>query len=47
MNFIVKKIEKVIVEMAKKTAIVEANTACSFFSYQKKEPENVKKLRKF
>ncbi len=38
---------KTIVEMAKKSARLEANTACAFLGYQSKEPESVKKLRKF
>lgn len=46
-KFIVKKLEKVIARMAKKMAETEANTTCSFFSYQAKEPQEIKKLRKF
>ncbi len=42
-----KAIEKVIVMLAKKSASVEANTACSCWGYQSKEPKQVKALRKF
>ena len=40
-------IKKTIVTIAKKSAIMEANTACPFVNYQPKEPQVVKKLRKF
>ncbi len=43
MNFI----KKSIVNIAKKSASLEANTACPLLNYQPKEPQNVKKLRKF
>lgn len=33
--------------LAKKVAERDANTACAFLSYQPKQPEKVKKLRKF
>lgn len=38
---------KAIVAMAKKSASIDANTACAFLNYQPKEPQEVKKLRKF
>lgn len=38
---------KLITVLAKKVAEQEANSACAFFSYQEKEPDQVKKLRKF
>ncbi len=46
-NSVVKKVEKAIAAMAKISAGVEANTACACWTYQPKEPQNVKKLRKF
>lgn len=46
-NQMVKKIEKAIVNVAKRSASVEANTACPFLTYQPKEPQAVKELRKF
>lgn len=36
-----------IVNMAKKSATMEANTACPLMNYQPREPKTVKKLRKF
>ncbi len=42
-----KILKKALVSMARKTASLEANTACPLLSYQEKEPEQVKKLRKF
>ena len=42
-----KKVGKIIAEIAKKSARLEANTTCTLLSYQSKEPEAVKKLRKF
>lgn len=42
-----KKLEKTIVRLAEKAAGMEANTACSFFCYQPKEPQKIKELRKF
>lgn len=44
---VVKKVEKTIAKMAKLSACMEANTACPCWNYQPKEPQNVKKLRKF
>lgn len=41
------KVEQVIAKIAKKTAIIEANTACPCWGYQPKEPKQVKALRKF
>lgn len=46
-KLIVKKIERIIVNAAIKSASVEANTTCPCYSYQPKEPPQIKKLRKF
>lgn len=43
----IEKIEKVIAKIARREAIIEANTTCPFLGYQIKEPSEVKKLRKF
>ena len=40
-------VKKVIIELAKKNAVMEANTSCPAIGYQPKEPQAVKKLRKF
>lgn len=40
-------IKKAIADMAKKSAGMEANTACPCMNFQPKEPQAVKKLRKF
>ncbi len=40
-------VKKAIVNMAKKSASMEANTTCPCLGYQPKEPQAVKKLRKF
>ncbi len=42
-----KRIEKAVANVARKSASVEANTTCSCWGYQSKEPEQVKALRKF
>ncbi|MBQ4530899.1 MAG: cyclic lactone autoinducer peptide [Lachnospiraceae bacterium] len=42
-----KKIEKAIVILAKKKAIIEANSACTLWGYQPKEPKEVEKLCRF
>lgn len=42
-----KVVATTIVKMAKKASGLEANTACACLSYQSKEPQEVKKLRKF
>lgn len=42
-----KVIEKAIAMIARKSAGVEANTACPLWVYQSKEPKQVKALRKF
>lgn len=47
MKKITKKIKKSIANMAMKAAGVEANTACPILNFQPKEPQDVKKLRKF
>lgn len=47
MQRITKIVKKVIVNMAKRSAVVEANTTCPCINYQPKEPQSVKKLRKF
>ena len=41
------QMKKRVLERAKKTASVEANTACLCLNYQPKETESVKQLRKF
>ena len=41
------KVEKIIAKSARKASDVEANSACIYFGYQKKEPDKLKKLRKF
>ncbi len=40
-------VRKMIVDLAKKIAIVEANTACVYINYQPMEPKTLKHLRKF
>ncbi|MCI8692765.1 MAG: cyclic lactone autoinducer peptide [Lachnospiraceae bacterium] len=47
MERVKKRVEQVIAQIAKRSASVEANTACSFLGYQPKEPKQVKSLRKF
>lgn len=47
MKKIHRTMEKMIVKVATKAAGIEANTACWFYSYQPKEPKDLKKLRKF
>lgn len=47
MQKITRVVKKAIADMAKKFAVVEANTACPCINYQPKEPQSVKKLRKF
>ena len=42
-----KGIEQAIAKIAKKSASVEANTACPCWGYQPKEPKQVKASRKF
>lgn len=42
-----KGVGRVIAKIAKKSASVEANTACTLWGYQPKEPKQVKALRKF
>ena len=42
-----KTVKKAIANMAKKSASMEANTACPCMNFQPKEPQNIKKLRKF
>lgn len=39
--------QRLIAKVAKESASIEANSSCGFFAYQPKEPEAVKKLRKF
>lgn len=46
-NSISKNIKKVVAKIAKKSASMEANTACPLWNYQPKEPIELKKLRKF
>ncbi|MCM1186993.1 MAG: cyclic lactone autoinducer peptide [Lachnoclostridium sp.] len=40
-------IEQAIARLAKKSASIEANTACTFWGYQSQEPKQIKALRKF
>ncbi len=40
-------VKKTIAYVAKKSASMEANTACPCVGFQPKEPQAVKKLRKF
>lgn len=40
------KIGKALVNIAKSTARMEANTTCAFLGYQSKQPTAVRKLRK-
>lgn len=47
MQKITRTVKKVIANMAKKSASMEANTACPCMNFQPKEPQAVKKLRKF
>lgn len=42
-----KGVERAVARMAKKSASVEANTACPCWGYQSQEPKQVKALRKF
>lgn len=42
-----KKVEHAIAAIARKVAVIEANTACPYLHYQPKEPKKVKALRKF
>ena len=44
---IVSVLEKLVIKVAKSSAEIEANTACLWFGFQPKEPESLKKLRKF
>lgn len=47
MKKISKILAKAIANAAVKAAGIEANSTCKFFSYQPKEPKDLKKLRKF
>lgn len=40
-------VKKAVANMAKKAASMEANTTCPYCNFQPKEPQDVKKLRKF
>ncbi len=40
-------VKKAVAGIAKRTASMEANTTCPLIGYQPKEPQAVKKLRKF
>ena len=42
-----KMMKKAIVMMAKRSAVMEANTSCPLLGFQPEEPKAVKKLRKF
>lgn len=41
------KVGQAIAVIAKKSAVIEANTSCPCFHFQSKEPREVQKLRKF
>lgn len=47
MQKIIMTIKKAVADMAQKSARMEANTACPCMNFQRKEPQAVKKLRKF
>ena len=47
MKKIHKTLEKVVAKAAIKMAGIEANTACRGYSYQPREPKDLKKLRQF
>lgn len=40
-------INKIAADLVYETAVKQANSSCTFFFYQPKLPEKVKKLRKF
>lgn len=40
-------VASVIAKSAKSSAVKSANSVCGLYFYQSKEPQNVKKLRKF
>lgn len=42
-----KKWKKAVICLARKAAVREANVGCSLWSYQRRQPDSVKKLRKF
>ncbi len=47
MQKITTTVKKTIAYLAKKSARMEANTTCPCIGFQPKEPQAVKKLRKF
>ena len=47
MKKIKKQLEKMVVKAAYNAAEKNANSMCGFFFYQPKQPDAVKKLRKF
>lgn len=47
MQKIAKTLKKAIAHMAKKSASLEANSACPFMNFQPQENQAIKKLRKF
>ena len=47
MQKITRTLKKIVTNMAPKSASMEANTACPCMNFQPKEPQTVKKLRKF
>ena len=47
MQKITRTLKKAVTNMAQKSASMEANTACPCMNFQPKEPQAVKKLRKF
>lgn len=46
-NLLKKKLATMVAGVLKNFATMEANTTCPLLGYQPKEPQNVKKLRKF
>lgn len=47
MQRITRTVKKALAEIAKKSASMEANTACPCINFQPKEPQAVKEMRKF
>ena len=47
MKRVLTTVKKAVINVAKRSAVMEANTSCPLMGYQPKEPQAVKKLRKF
>lgn len=47
MKRVLATVKKAVINVAKRSAVMEANTSCPLMGYQPKEPLAVKKLRKF